>query len=310
MPRIRVISVTAPEASQRIDLYLSRRLPLSRSAIQRLIGEGLVLVNGKPVRANTKTHPDDEIRVTIPGPTPIPLKPEPIPLEILYEDPHLLVIHKSAGMVVHPAPGHDHGTLVHGLLYHCKDLQGIGGRERPGIVHRLDKDTSGVMVVAKSDAAHEGLSRQFQTHTIRRAYLALVCGVLKQDRGKIDLAIGRDIKDRKKISPRTVRPRASTTEYQVVRRFDGATMVEVHPRTGRTHQIRVHFAHLRHPVAGDRTYGGSKAGHIGDIPVPRQMLHAQRLGFIHPVTGADLEFSAPIPEDMEEVIRRLGCQIP
>ncbi|MBI5197165.1 MAG: RluA family pseudouridine synthase [Nitrospirae bacterium] len=305
MPRIHVISVTGHESHHRIDLFLAGRLPLSRSGIQRLIEEGMVLVNQKITKANYKIHPFDQIQITIPGPTPVPLEPEPIPLEILYEDPHLLVLHKPAGMVVHPAPGHDRGTLVNALLHHCRDLQGIGGRERPGLVHRLDKDTSGVLVVAKSDLTHEGLSKQFRNHTIQRTYLALVCGRLKQERGKIDLAIGRDTKDRKKISARTVRPRASVTEYQVIQRFSGATLVEVYPKTGRTHQIRVHFAHLHHPIAGDKTYGGSSAGQIGKIPVPRQMLHAQKLGFAHPVTGEVLSFSAPIPEDMAEVLRQL-----
>jgi 23S rRNA pseudouridine1911/1915/1917 synthase len=270
-----------------------------------LIDEGFVLVNQKTTRSNYKTHPLDDIQITIPGPTPIPLEPEPIPLDILHEDPYLLVIHKPAGMVVHPAPGHYQGTLVHALLYHCKDLKGIGGRERPGIVHRLDKDTSGVLVVAKSDSVHQELSKQFKDHSIQRTYLALVCGVLKQSQGIIDLAIGRDTKDRKKISARTVRPRASVTRYQVVRRFSDATLVDVYPQTGRTHQIRVHFAHIHHPIAGDKTYGGSRAGTVRGLPVARQMLHARYLGFVHPATGEAVSFSAPIPEDMAGVIDHL-----
>jgi 23S rRNA pseudouridine1911/1915/1917 synthase len=307
MPRIQVISVTANESSHRLDLFLSRRLPISRTSVQRLIGEGLVLVNRRLTKANYKIHPHDQIEITIPGPTPIPIEPEPLSLDILYEDAHLLVLHKSAGMVVHPSPGHDHGTLVHGLLYHCRDLTGIGGRERPGIVHRLDKDTTGVLVVAKTDQTHEGLSRQFRYHTIQRTYVTLVCGVLKQDRGKIDVAIGRDTKDRKKISSRTLRPRASVTEFKVIHRYPDATLVEVTPQTGRTHQIRVHFAHLQHPVAGDKTYGGSRTSHIGKVAIPRQMLHAQKLGFTHPATGETMVFSAPYPEDMEAILRALSA---
>lgn len=302
MPIIRVFRVSSKEALKRIDQYLTNHLPLSRSAIQKLIKEDLVKVNKQGVKANHKIHPEDVIRVIIPGPAPVPLMPEPIPLDILYEDKHLLVINKPSGMVVHPAPGHDSGTLVNALLYHCKDLKGIGGRERPGIVHRLDKDTSGLLVVAKSDRVHRHLSGQFKLHTVNRIYIALVHGVVEKKGGIIDIPIGRDTKDRKKISPRTIRPKNAVTHFHVLRRYRDATLIELSPQTGRTHQIRVHLSHLHHPVAGDKTYGGRGYSKVGGVKVDRMMLHAMRLGFIHPGTDKYIEFEAPLPEDMREVI--------
>lgn len=228
--------------------------------------------------------------------------PEPISLDILYEDEHLLAVNKPSGMVVHPAPGHDSGTLVNALLYHCKDLKGIGGRERPGIVHRLDKDTSGVLVVAKSDHVHRHLSKQFRLHTVTRIYIALIQGVMKKNSGIIDLPIGRDTKDRKKISPRTIRPRHAITHLNVIRRYKDATLIELRPQTGRTHQLRVHLAHLHHPVAGDKTYGGRGYGKLGETKIDRLMLHAMRLGFIHPKTDKYMEFEAPLPVDIKGVL--------
>lgn len=305
MPIIRIFHVSTKEAYKRIDQYLANHIPLSRTAIQRLIKENLVSVNKKEVKANYKIHPEDEIHVIIPGPAPVPLMPEPIPLDILYEDGYLLVVNKPSGMVVHPAPGHDSGTLVNALLYHCKDLKGIGGRERPGIVHRLDKDTSGVLVVAKSDPAHRRLSRQFKLHTVNRIYIALVHGIVKKNGGIIDLSIGRDTKDRKKISPRTTRPRHAITHFKVIRRYKEATLLELRPQTGRTHQLRVHLAHLHHPVAGDKIYGGRGYSKLGEIKVDRLMLHAMVLGLTHPETGKYMEFEAPLPEDVKRTVMDL-----
>lgn len=302
MPITRVFHVYQKEAHKRIDQYLSNLLPLSRTAIQKLIEEGLVSVNKKGVKTNYKIHPDDEIEVYIPCPAPTPLIPEPIPLNILYEDEHILVVNKPSGLVVHPAPGHDSGTLVNALLYHCKDLKGIGGRERPGIVHRLDKDTSGVLIVAKSDFVHRHLSKQFKLHTVHRVYIALVQGVMKKNSGIIDIAIGRDTKDRKKISPRTVKPKHAITHFRVMKRYKDATLIELKPMTGRTHQLRVHLSHLHHPVAGDKTYGGKGYGKLGKLDIERLMLHALKLGITHPMTDSYIEFEAPLPEDMRGVM--------
>jgi 23S rRNA pseudouridine1911/1915/1917 synthase len=220
----------------------------------------------------------------------------------------LLVLNKPAGIVVHPAPGHWRGTLVNALLHHLREegLSGIGGRERPGLVHRLDKGTSGVMAIAKTDVAHRGLSKQFKDHTIRRVYLALIAGTVRGSKGRVELAIGRDTKNRQKISARTASPRDAVTEFQVLARFGKtATLVEVHPQTGRTHQIRVHLASIGHPVLGDETYGGGKVCLADDHPIERPMLHARTLGFTHPLTGEDLEYSVPPPPDMEGIMRLL-----
>ena len=302
MPITRVFHVSEKEAYKRIDQYLASHLPLSRTAIQRLIKENLVKANKKEVKANYKIHPEDEVEVYIPSPSPSPLLPEPIPLNILYEDEHLLLVNKPTGLVVHPAPGHKNGTLVNALLHYCKDLKGIGGRERPGLVHRLDKDTSGVLIIAKSDPVHRHLSNQFKLHTINRVYIALIHGVMKKNSGIIDLPIGRDTKDRKKISIKTVKPKHAITHFKVIRRYSDATLIELKPETGRTHQLRVHLSHLHYPVAGDKTYGGRGYGKLGRTKIDRLMLHAMKLGFIHPQTGEYMEFEAPIPEEMKGVL--------
>jgi len=295
--------VTAGETPKRLDLFLANREPaLSRAALQRLIQEGRITINGRAVRPSHKIKPGDRIRMEIPRPEPIDLRPEPIPLEILYEDESLLVLNKPAGLVVHPAPGHWSGTLVNALLYHFGSqgtLSTIGGKERPGLVHRLDKETSGVMVIAKTDQAHRALAAQFKQHSITRVYEALVWGKLKKPEGEIELAIGRDTKERKKFSARTARPKASATAYRVAERLGKlATRVELRPRTGRTHQIRVHLAAIGHPLLGDPTYGGRKVKDLDRLTIPRVMLHARTLGFRHPTTGRALEFVAPIPADM------------
>jgi 23S rRNA pseudouridine1911/1915/1917 synthase len=303
--------VTLGETPKRLDVFLASREPeLSRAGLQRLIHEGHIRVNGASVKTSYKIRPGDRIMLSIPRPEPLELKPEAIPLDVLYEDAALLVLNKPVGLVVHPAPGHWSGTLVNALLHHLHTPEGslstIGGKERPGLVHRLDKDTSGVMVIAKTDQAHRGLAAQFKQHTITRVYEALVWGTVKKPEGIIELAIGRDIKERKKFSSRTARPRASTTVYRVRRRFGKlATHIELAPRTGRTHQIRVHLADLGHPLLGDETYGGRKVKAAGGVAVDRVMLHAKTLGFVHPSTGLPLEFSTPCPPDMDAMQRVL-----
>ncbi|HUK56222.1 MAG TPA: RluA family pseudouridine synthase [Nitrospiria bacterium] len=298
--------IVAPKfASERLDHYLIRQqVHASRTYLQRLVRDGEIRVNDREVKPNYKVRPGDRVTCRVPTPVPLEITAEPIPLDVLYEDAGLLVLNKPAGLVMHPAPGHYTGTLVHALLAHCKNLSGIGGRQRPGLVHRLDKDTSGVIVVAKTDAAHRSLSRQFKDHSIERTYQAVVAGRLPKNGGMIDLAIGRDRWERKKISHRTSRPREARTAYRVLERFKTATRVEVRPQTGRTHQIRVHFASLGHPVLGDRVYGGRSV-----IPAAataaRQMLHAERLGFVHPQRREYVEYSAPLPPDMERVIEAL-----
>lgn len=304
------ILVTAGETPKRLDLFLANRDPaLSRTALQRLMAEGRITLNGRPAKPSQKIKPGDRIILVVPRPEPLDLKPEPIPLEVLHEEAALLVLNKPPGLVVHPAPGHWSGTLVNALLYHFAAspspegaLSSIGGKERPGLVHRLDKETSGVLVVAKTDLAHRALATQFKQHTITRVYEALVWGSLKKSEGLIELAIGRDVKERKKFSARTAKPRESATAYRVLERFGKvATRLALTPRTGRTHQIRVHLAAIGHPVLGDPTYGGRKVRALEDVSVPRVMLHARTLGFRHPETGQYLEFTAPLPADMEAV---------
>ena len=314
----RATTVSAGEHPKRLDVYLSTHTAdLSRAAIQRLIEKGAVTVNGKRPKPSQKVKPGDEIAWDVPKAEPLEIGGEPIPLDVLFEDDVLLVLNKPSGIVVHPAPGHWSGTLVNALLYHMqsgaaaggKSLASIGGRERPGLVHRLDKGTSGVMVIAKTDKAHQGLSKQFKLHSIARVYLALVRGAVKGKTGRVDLAIGRDTKDRKKISARTTSPRQAVTEFHVAERFGPvATLVEVHPQTGRTHQIRVHLTLLGHPLLGDETYGGRKVCELDDVPIERPMLHARTLGFTHPVTGTYHEYTVPPPADMDELLRRLRTE--
>lgn len=303
--------ITSGESPKRLDLFLTQREPdLSRSAIQRLIADGHITVNGQAVKPSLKIKPGDRITMDVPRPEPLELKPEAIPLEVLYEDDSLVVLHKPAGLVVHPAPGNWTGTLVNALLHHFGrpggSLSTVGGKERPGLIHRLDKETSGVMVVAKTDQAHRSLSLQFKHHTITRIYEALAWGTIRKPEGLIDLAIGRDTKERKKFSARSANPKASVTAYKVVQRFGKlASRVELRPRTGRTHQIRVHLASLGHPILGDPTYGGRKVKTVEDLLVPRVMLHARTLGFTHPVSGRYMEFSAEPPPDFDLVHRAL-----
>lgn len=299
--------VTSGESPKRLDIFLANReAALSRSALQRLIEEGRIRINGQRVKPSQKIKPGDRIVLEVPRPQPLELKPEAIPLDVLHEDEALLVLNKPPGLVVHPAPGHWSGTLVNALLHHFESaggsLSSIGGKERPGLVHRLDKETSGVMVVAKTDQAHRALAAQFKQHSLTRTYEALVWGAVKKLEGVIDLAIGRDVKERKKFSARTTRPKGAATAYRVTERLGKlATLIEVFPRTGRTHQIRVHLAALGHPVLGDPTYGGAKVRELEGVTIPHVMLHARTLGFLHPATGKYLEWTAPRPAEMEAV---------
>jgi len=303
--------ITSGEQTKRLDLFLvNRERDISRSALQRLIELGRIRINDQVVKPSHKIKPGDRITMDVPKPEPLSMKGEAIPLEVLFEDESLLVLNKPSGIVVHPAPGNWTGTLVNALLHHFQTSGGtmsaIGGKERPGLVHRLDKETSGVMVIAKTDTAHRALAAQFKLHTITRVYEALVWGVPKKGRGMIELAIGRDVKDRKTFSSRTTSPKESVTEYVVDRRYGKvAAHVLLYPRTGRTHQLRVHLTSLGHPILGDHTYGGRKVCTIADVEVPRVMLHARTLGFTHPVTGKVEDFTKSVPADMETVMSAL-----
>jgi 23S rRNA pseudouridine1911/1915/1917 synthase len=297
--------VTPQSGGKRLDVFLRAQRPdLSRSFLQSLIERGFVRVNGKIAeKSGAKVRTGDEIFVKIPAPEPLEVEPEKNPLEILHEDDDLIVVNKTAGMVVHPAAGVARGTLVNALLAHCgKNLSGIGGVLRPGVVHRLDRDTSGCIVVAKTDAAHQNLSKQFAARTVKKVYQAVALGVFDRKFGKIETEIGRSLRDRKKMSTRTARGRVAVSEYRVLEQFRDAALVEVAPKTGRTHQIRVHLAHLGHAILGDRVYGKQK---IGKISAPRQMLHAAKLGFSHPKSGKWLEFEANLPQDFAEVLEKL-----
>ena len=304
--------VTTGENPKRLDHFLANRDPnYSRTALQRLIEEGHITVDGQIVKPSHKVKPGERIRLVVPRPEPLDIRPEPIPLHILYEDEALLVLNKPAGLVVHPAPGHWTGTMVNALLHHMQSGEGhlssIGGRERPGLVHRLDKETTGVLVVAKTDHAHQHLSAQFKGHTISRQYEALIWQSPKTREGRIDLAIGRDTKDRKTFSSRTTRPKESLTTYKILEKFGStAAYIALTPGTGRTHQLRVHLKAIACPILGDHTYGGKKVMEIGGIEIPRVMLHAKVLGFTHPLTNQMVMFSVPLPDDMEHVRRELA----
>ncbi len=297
----RVIELRVAEAGQRIDKYIAAEVPdLSRSLIQRLIREGLVTVNGAMTKASYRVKAGDEISIRVPPPEEMELVAEPIPLDIIYEDQDIIVVNKPAGMVVHPAYGHRSGTLVNAILAHCPELAGLDGTQRPGIVHRLDKDTSGLIIVAKNKAAKQSLQRQFKGREVRKVYLALVEGRLEPERGIIEAPIGRDPKRRKRMA---VVPggREARTEFRVLERFPAHTLVEVEPKTGRTHQVRVHFTFIGHPVAGDRVYGFRKQR----LELERQFLHAQTLGFKLPSSGRYVEFTAELPEDLREILEGL-----
>jgi 23S rRNA pseudouridine1911/1915/1917 synthase len=300
------LTVDDERAGERLDRYLADAVPgLSRSQAQRLIDDGHVRVEGRQAKANLALKAGDVIHVTLPEPTPTTAVAEDIPLPVLYEDSDIVVVDKPAGMVVHPAAGHSSGTLVNALLHHVDDLSGIGGELRPGIVHRLDKGTSGVMVVAKHDAAHEALAAQFEARKVEKEYVALVWGVVQAGR-RIDLPIGRDPKDRQKMSARSRRARSAVTRITRAEHLRGVTLCAVAIHTGRTHQIRVHLSAIGHPVVGDATYGGVKARVAQDLrPVlrlDRPFLHAARLAFDHPGDGRPLSFEAPLPADLQGLL--------
>ena len=282
----------------RLDRFLAEVHPaVSRSRWKQLIEDGRVTIAGTAARkTNTALKPGETVQCILPEPEPVGLVPADIPLAILFEDPDLIVLNKPAGLVVHPAPGHAADTLVNALLHHCADLQGIGGELRPGIVHRLDKDTSGVLVVAKNEQAHAALVAQFAAHTVRKEYLALAWGVLKKPAGEILQPVGRHPVHRQKMAV-TARGRAAVTRYEVLAAGPRAALLRVRIETGRTHQIRVHLAHLGHPVVGDRTYGRARPGLPPELALPRQMLHAHVLEIAHPRTGARLVCTAPPPAD-------------
>jgi 23S rRNA pseudouridine1911/1915/1917 synthase len=307
--------VAEGESGERIDRFLSEKEGVSREFVKKLIGSGHVSVDGRLTKPSHKVRPGERIRIEIPPPEPLDIRPERMELEVIYQDDHLIVLNKPPDMPVHPGAGVRSGTLVNALLALFPDLPGIGGVERPGIVHRLDKDTSGVMVVAKSDLAHRDLIEQFRRRAVRKRYLALVCGVPRKRRFLIDVPIGRSIHDRKKFSVNSASPKEAITEVEVLRDFGRYALVEARPRTGRTHQIRVHLSHIGHPIVGDPVYGGGRRRAIKEAPdqeirevmerVKRQMLHAHTLAFIHPQSREWMEFSAPVAEDMEEVISKL-----
>ncbi len=298
-------TVTVTEEGCRLDRYLCDHLPAcSRTFAAHLIRNGHVSVNHRPAKPSTRLHWGDLISGTIPAPAPLRLLPEPIPLDILYEDRHIIAVNKP--LVVHPAPGHFQGTLVNALLHHCPDLQPIGGEIRPGIVHRLDKDTSGVLLAAKHRDALERLAVQFRQREVTKVYLALVRGVFDADRGRIEWPIGRHPTARKKMSIQSRRPRAAVTTWRVRRRFHGASLLEVNLETGRTHQIRVHCAAMGHPVLGDAVYGNPvRDRQVAGMPVERQMLHAWRLSLVHPAKAATMVFQASLPADLQALVDAL-----
>ncbi|HYA88116.1 MAG TPA: RluA family pseudouridine synthase [Nitrospirota bacterium] len=311
MPTITHI-VTEKHINKRLDMFINHYEPhISRSRIQTLIREGRALVNGNIEKPGYKVKLDERITLDLPERQIREVLPEPIPLYVIYEDPHIIVLNKPAGLVVHPAPGNYTGTLVNALLYHYGSLPSLGSgretdaRERAGIVHRLDKDTSGVLITARTPEALRSLSAQFKNRFVKKRYVALVLGVIKKGSGTIEVGLGRHVKERKKISVHTHHAREAVTAFIVKERFKNATLVEVEIKTGRTHQIRVHMAHIGHPVLGDRVYGGSKVMRIGDVEIPRQMLHAETLSLLHPDTGTPLSFTVPPPADMAAVIENL-----
>lgn len=291
---------------KRIDVVSSEMSGISRSQIQHLIEKGLLTVNTQRIRANYRAKPGDRISIQIQDEEQKLLK-EDLPVEVLYKDDFLIVLDKPAGMVVYPAAGHPGGTLMNAVAYKSGELASVGGPLRPGVVHRLDKETSGVMVVALDDTAYYGLSEQFRTRTIDRKYIALVYGSLRDESGQISLRIGRSESDRKKMSTRIKRGKEALTSWKVIERFSSATLIEAKLGTGRTHQIRVHLASLGHPVLGDRTYGKKMQLEVGrkKVVFPRQMLHAEILGFIHPVKGQYMKFASELPQDMRHIIEVL-----
>lgn len=302
MERISCHLVEGQDAGLRLDVFLARENPdLTRSYIQKLIKEGHVTVNGAALRAGYRLRAGDEVILRVPPPENLEVRPENIPLDIYYEDEDVLVVNKPRGMVVHPAEGNYSGTLVNALLYHCRDLSGVGGVCRPGIVHRLDKETSGLLMVAKNDFAHQELARQLKARQVTRRYLALAHGNFKVDAGTVDAPVGRHPRDRQRMAVVRQHGRRAVTHYRVVERFGQYTLLELSLETGRTHQIRVHMAYIGHPLVGDLKYGPARP-HFG---LQGQFLHAAVLGFTHPRKGCYLEFAAPLPEELAGILAGL-----
>lgn len=298
---LETVTAEAEDAGTRADVFLAAKLGVSRSNMQKLLEDGRVKRGEKIIKANYKVRAGEMFVVDIPEPEPIEAVPENIPLDIIYEDDDVVVLNKARGMVVHPAPGNYTGTLVNALLYHCSNLSGINSAIRPGIVHRLDKDTSGIMIVAKNDAAHISLSQQIQSKTAVRTYLAVVRGNIKTDSGTIETQIARDKTDRKKMAVVKEGGRDAITDYEVLERFGKYTLVRCKLRTGRTHQIRVHMEYLGYPLVGDPKYSPMKT----PFSIKGQALHSHTLEFTHPRTGERMKFEAPLPEDMHKIIIRL-----
>lgn len=298
------ISLQADETymDERLDKFLGAMLPdQSRSYLQKIIKDGNVLVNGEPKKSSYRLEDGDEVTADLPELKSPDIEPENIPLDILYEDDSILMVNKPKGMVVHPSAGHYTGTLVNAVLWHCQgQLSGINGVSRPGIVHRIDKDTTGVLVVCKNDAAHNAVAAQLKEHSITRKYRAIVHGVIKEDEGTVDAPIGRHPTERKKMASGVKNGKRAVTHYRVLERFQGYTYVECQLETGRTHQIRVHMASIHHPLLGDTVYGPAKDSHH----LEGQTLHAMVLGLIHPVTGEYLEVEAPLPEYFENLLKK------
>ena len=295
--------IAAPEdAGARLDAFLAGKMEKTRSSVQKLIEEENVRLNGAPAAKNARLREEDRVEATEPPPEVLDVKPQNIPLDIVYEDQDLLVVNKPKGMVVHPAAGNPDGTLVNALLFHCGDsLSGINGVIRPGIVHRIDKDTSGLLIVAKNDRAHQSLAEQIAVHSFTRIYNAVVYGIVKEEEGTVSAPIGRHPTDRKRMAVLSSGGREAVTHYRVLERFPGFTLVECRLETGRTHQIRVHMAHIGHPVAGDPVYGPKKC--ITELQ--GQCLHARVIGFIHPATGEYLEFDSGLPPYFERFLEKL-----
>jgi 23S rRNA pseudouridine1911/1915/1917 synthase len=316
LEKIRIV-VPAKQSKERLDVYLTHQIQnATRSKVRSGIDAGFVLVNDKKVKASHTIAPGEVIDITLPHPPRPEAKAENLPLTIVYEDDQLLIVNKPAGMVTHPAYGNYTGTLVNALLYHCNSLSTVNTETRPGIVHRLDKDTTGLMVVAKNDVAHHLLAKQFSRRTISREYWAIVWGKFQQQKGTIDASLGRSKRDRKKVAV-TAEGKHAVTDYEVIKEFDFLSLIRLKLRTGRTHQIRVHLAHVGHPVFGDPTYGGrsyqwgglegkraQQAQNLLRI-IGRQALHAKTIGFVHPSTKESVEFDSELPEDMQEILKRL-----
>lgn len=291
------------KSGERADAALARLCPeLSRSAAQKLLEEGLVTRNGKPVKKNEKLNEGDQLEFELPQAEEVDIQPEDIPLDIVYEDEDVLVINKPKGLVVHPAAGHWSGTLVNALMFHCKDrLSGINGQLRPGIVHRIDMDTSGLLIVAKNDFAHQSLAEQLQDHSLSRTYVCIVVGGMKEDSGTIDAPIGRHPTDRKKMAVTEKNSKNAVTHWEVLERFDRYTLLQCKLETGRTHQIRVHLSWRNHPILGDMIYGSKKP----ELGQSSQCLHAKELTFRHPRTGETVTVSCPLPDYFEDVLKKL-----